>query len=79
MDNRAKTLLDALKMPDDEAALPSSATPTADESPFSCLLEDDGLITKLEPVAQDPDEVVLLLRARTGATDVVGNLAFLKC
>ncbi len=88
MDNRAKTLLDALKMPDDEAALPSSATPTADESPFSCLLEDDGPITnidiktahRLEPAAQDPDEVVFLLRARTGATDVVvGNLAFLKC
>jgi hypothetical protein len=59
-----------------------------DESPFSCLLEDDGPITnidiktahRLEPAAQDPDEVVFLLRARTGATDVVvGNLAFLKC
>jgi hypothetical protein len=48
------------------------------------LLEDDGLITNIdtktahrsEPAAQDPDEVVLLLRARTGATDVVvGNSA----
>jgi hypothetical protein len=50
-----------------------------------CLLEDDGLITNIdtrtahrsEPAAQDPGEAVLLLRARTGATDVVvGNLAF---
>ena len=50
-----------------------------DESPFLCLLEDDGPIAnidiktahRLEPAAQDPDEVVLPLRARTGATDVV--------
>ncbi len=71
-----------MKMPNEEAALPSSATPTADESPFFCLLEDDGPITnigiktahRLEPAAHDSDEVVLLLRARTGATDVVvGN------
>jgi hypothetical protein len=57
-----------------------------DESPFFCLLEDDGPITnidiktahRLEPAAHDSDEVGLPLRARTGATDVVvGNSAFL--
>ena len=55
-----------------------------DESPFFCLLEDDGPITnidiktahRLEPAAHDSDEVGLPLRARTGATDVVvGNSA----
>ena len=86
IDNRLKTLLDALKMPNEVAMLPSSATPLPDESPFFCLLEDDALITNidiktahwLEPAVQDPDEVVLLIRVRTSATDVVmGNLAFL--
>lgn len=45
IDNRIKTLLDALALP-----LPSDdynlRTPEADEQPFFCLLEEDKLITK---------------------------------
>lgn len=71
IDNRLKTLLDALKMPS-AAELPSGAEPKADESPFFCLLEDDSLITKLS-VETDrlldsnapPSEVVLLLHVET--------------
>lgn len=46
IDNRLKTLLDALKVPE-ENALPAEAMPESDEIPFFCLLEDDKLITAL--------------------------------
>lgn len=83
IDNRLKTLLDALKVPNEEAALPDGASPSPDESPFFCLLEDDSLVTNvdirtahwLEPEAQGSNEVVLLLRVRTRPTRVVwGNM-----
>lgn len=72
IDNRIKTLLDALKVPSEPNALPKGAAPTADENPFFCLLEDDNLITKvsvdterlLEPV-RTASEVVLLIRVKT--------------
>lgn len=44
IDNRLKTLLDALTMPRHKNALPNCA-PTADQTPFFCLLEDDNLVT----------------------------------
>jgi hypothetical protein len=46
IDNRLKTLFDALRMPntcDELAGVP----PEADEDPFYVLLEDDALITKV--------------------------------
>lgn len=82
IDNRLKTLLDALKVPDDEAALPTKASPTPDQVPFFCLLEDDSLVTNvdiqtahwLEPETQNSAEVVLVLRVRTRATEaIIGN------
>jgi hypothetical protein len=83
IDNRLKTLLDALKVPNETAALPDNVPPSSDETPFFCLLEDDSLITNvdiqtahwLEPDVQDSDEVVLLLRVRTKPTRVTwGNM-----
>lgn len=78
IDNRLKTLFDALKVPNETAALPDNVLPSSDETPFFCLLEDDSLITNvdiqtahwLEPDVQDSDEVVLLLRVRTKLTRV---------
>jgi hypothetical protein len=72
IDNRIKTLLDALKVPSEPNALPSQAVPTPDQVPFFCLLEDDNLVTRLavktdrlfEPV-QSPNEVVLLIHVTT--------------
>jgi hypothetical protein len=72
IDNRLKTLFDALKMPDSEQALPPSVTPRANEDPFFCVLKDDSLITRvnvvtdelLEPVC-DSSKVVLLVHVRT--------------
>ena len=49
IDNKLKTLLDALSKPPLVEALPRSAKPEDDESPyFFCLLEDDSLITSLD-------------------------------
>jgi hypothetical protein len=83
LDNRLKTLLVALKVPNDETALLDNASPSPDETPFFCLLDDDSLVTNvdiqtahwLEPDVQDSDEVVLLLRVRTKPTKVTwGNI-----
>jgi hypothetical protein len=84
IDNRLKTLLDALKVPNEPAALPDNLPPPSpDETPFFCMLEDDSFITNvdiqtahwLEPEVQDSDEVVLLLRIRTKPTRVTwGNM-----
>jgi len=72
IDNRLKTLLDALKYPSEATALPPDAIPAENEDPFYCLLEDDSLVTRLSvetdrllvPVAT-PAEVVLFIHVRT--------------
>ena len=72
IDNRLKTLFDALKVPSEPTALPSGAAPSVEEVPFFCLLEDDRLITRvsietdrfLEPVTTQA-EVALFLRVGT--------------
>lgn len=46
IDNRIKTLIDALKMPR-PSELPTGAAPAADENPFFVLLSDDNLVTHL--------------------------------
>jgi hypothetical protein len=47
IDNRLKTLFDALPMPPQPNALPPHVEPGANETPFFCLLEDDKLITSV--------------------------------
>jgi hypothetical protein len=47
IDNRLKTLLDALKVPTEPNALPPNETPEQGETPFFCLLQDDNLITRI--------------------------------
>ncbi len=44
LDNRLKTLFDALKVPGSSAEVGRSSTPRSGEEPFYCLLEDDSLI-----------------------------------
>lgn len=46
IDNRLKTLFDALTIPDGNQGYETIA-PEADEHPFYCLLEDDKLISKV--------------------------------
>jgi hypothetical protein len=45
IDNRLKTLFDSLQLPD--ANQVTDDTPGDGETPFFCLLEDDGLITRV--------------------------------
>jgi hypothetical protein len=74
IDNRLKTLFDALKVPTEPTALPLSAKPTDDENPFFCLLQDDNLITKVQvstdrllDSCESTSEVVLLIHVTTKA------------
>jgi hypothetical protein len=71
LDNRVKTLLDALKVPEANA-VPAGDKPNADESPFYCVVEDDKLITGLTVVTErllepnlDRNEVLLLVKVTT--------------
>lgn len=74
IDNRLKTLFDALRMPKGAQELTAYDQPADGEDPFFCLLEDDGLITHvsvetdvlLEPVAQrfDPSDARLVINVR---------------
>ena len=72
IDNRLKTLFDALRMPHNESEIPSGGVPLEDENPFHCLLEDDGLITSVSVSTDrllEPDlpssESLLLIHVRT--------------
>jgi hypothetical protein len=75
IDNRLKTLLDALRIPKNSAELPGGFSPPEDENLFFCLLEDDNLITSLsvktgrllEPV-ESSVEVLLLMQVSVKTT-----------
>ncbi len=71
LDNRIKTLLDALKVPKEANELPLDDEPKEDEVPFFCLLEDDALVTgvsvdtdRLLEKAVDPNQVILVIHVR---------------
>jgi hypothetical protein len=77
LDNRLKTLFDALRMPHDAAELRGVAPSIADERLY-CLLEDDALITRvavstqqlLEPLAvgEHSSTVELLIHVTVQST-----------
>jgi hypothetical protein len=78
IDNRIKTLFDALTMPAELNQVGSYTTPTDQEDPFFCLLEDDSMITKasvetdilLETTSNPPDpndsRVLITVRLKPG-------------
>lgn len=70
IDNRIKTLLDALKSPSTDE-LPKGIVPENSEIPFFCLTEDDNLITDLSIQtdrlllgSSNTAEVVLLIKTK---------------
>lgn len=80
IDNRLKTLLDALRMPKTASELPPGDTPQAGETLFFCLLEDDALVTGISIITDrlldpscDPAEVRLLIHVRVRGTRVSYN------
>jgi len=86
IDNRLKTLFDALRMPHDAREL-KGVMPVAPDERVYCLLEDDSLITRvtvsthqlLEPLTpgESPATVELLIHVAVQATQPMwGNLGF---
>lgn len=75
IDNRLKTLFDALTIPCHDNQIPRGAVPGEGQNPFFCLLEDDNLITAisvsteqlLEPDV-DSSTVELTVRVSTSVT-----------
>lgn len=72
IDNRLKTLFDALKMPSSPSELPPDAGPNNGEDPFFCLLEDDSLIVRISvetdrllEITEDKSEVALYINVKT--------------
>ncbi len=75
LDNRVKTLLDALRVPKSPTELPRDARPADGETPFYCLLEDDALVSGLTVVSDrllgrtvDAATVVLMIHVVPQAT-----------
>jgi len=84
IDNRLKTLFDALRCPDKAQEIPAGWTPAADEQPLYCLLDDDRLITRVNLetdrlLAPDyPDDVDLTVRVRVRTwSPTIANSTFL--
>jgi hypothetical protein len=71
IDNRLKTLLDALRAPQNENEIPKGAKPTENQNPFYCVLEDDSLITSVKVTCdrllkfENPKDVFLLIHVNT--------------
>lgn len=87
IDNRIKTLLDALRVPRDGSEI--SGTPEAGENPFFCLLEDDCLVTDLNVTTDrllrplgtgsHKNDVLLIMQVRIKAVQIsVENLSLLS-
>jgi hypothetical protein len=91
IDNRNKTLLDAMRVPNNEKEI--GDPPAVDENPFFCVLQDDSLVTNvnvcsdrlLTPLNQGsshPENDVFLVIKVTGKAaafiTAVMWLAFLK-
>lgn len=80
IDNRLKTLFDALRMPRVEGEIPNGDSPSTEEDPFFCLLQDDALITEidvktdvlLDPNAR-PSEAHLFIRVQAATVSMTFN------
>ena len=73
IDNRLKTLFDALRYPSIPQEIPARWSPADGEAPLFCLLDDDRLITRVNVdtdrllASNSPDEVDLTIRVRVRA------------
>ena len=87
IDNRLKTLFDALRKPSNTGELGGYLSPEEGEDPFFCLLEDDKLINHIsvvtdrlfEPTGKDYDTNDARLVIKVGIRPYVvmmGNLGF---
>ncbi|MEO6882541.1 MAG: hypothetical protein ABI199_00800 [Bacteroidia bacterium] len=83
IDNKLKTLFDALRPPKDSSELPSSWTPTSTQNPMLCLLEDDDLIFKvnidtdylLDTTLTENGEIIIIINVKVkGNSGQIGIL-----
>lgn len=65
IDNRLKTLFDALRKPSTEETQTAAIAKRADDDPIHCLLQDDALVTRVNV------ETDRLLRPTEGQFDLV--------
>jgi len=85
IDNRLKTLFDALRCPQNEQEIPNGERPQPDETPFFCLMEDDALITSINVTcdrllrsSDDPSHVILFIHVKVkGTKQTLGNMAII--
>src|SRR5262249_15996308 len=80
IDNQLKVLFDAFRVPK-KHELPQADRPAAEESPFYCLLEDDGMITELAVTTdrllapKQPEEIVAIIAVQVKTTRrSIGNI-----
>ena len=81
IDNRLKTLFDALRCPQLTRELPKQDSPGEGEDPLFCLLDDDSRIVDVRVIADrylnapTRDHVLLTMRVRTRPTEsIYGNV-----
>lgn len=81
IDNRLKTLFDALRYPNATKELPPNDSPGEGEDPFFCLLDDDARIVDVRVIADrylkapSRDHVMMTMRVRTRPTQLIfGNV-----
>lgn len=85
IDNRLKTLFDALRVPGVPQEIASNTRPSSANEPHFTLLEDDALIARINVetdrllAAPDPSHVRLIIRVNIRASRVIlGNLVLLS-
>jgi hypothetical protein len=74
IDNRLKTLFDALRCPGNLQEIPTDWKPATEEQPLFCLLDDDRLITRVNVdterllAPRSKDDVDLMIRVQLRAS-----------
>jgi hypothetical protein len=84
IDNRLKTLSDALRMPKKDEAQQAQIETRADNDPIHCLLQDDALVTKvsvetdrlLRPAAEFDLGTIIQVRVLVSGSATWGNMSF---
>lgn len=83
IDNRLKTLFDALTRPVHAQDIPAGWTPTPNQEPLHCLLEDDGFISSVSVTtdrllaAPSTTHVKLIIKVHVETVLAFGGLAVL--
>ena len=81
IDNRVKTLIDALRIPADGGEMKKKPGDAPDPNPMYCLMDDDKLITKLKvetdkllfSISGAKNEAYLIIRVETAQVDPFGS------